>query len=56
MYVKELKEHEIPFAFESDEMVRLTNGFEVDRVFCFDFNISVGKDVYLQRMHDYFMW
>ena len=53
MYLKELKKHEIQFAFRSEEMARLTSGFAADNVLCFDFNIPAGKDAQLQKMENY---
>ena len=52
-YLKELKKHEIQFAFQSDDLDRLTSGSAEDTVLCFDFNISVGKDAQLQEMENY---
>ena len=53
VYLKELKKNEIQFAFQSDEMVTHTSGFEIDSVLCFDFNISAENDPQLKKMEDY---
>ena len=43
VYMKELRKHEIQFAFKFDEMVRLTSGLAAAKVLCFDFNIPAGN-------------
>ena len=52
-YLIELDNYPIKLAFSRNEMVKLTKSFAVKNVLCFDFNISVNKDMLLQSMEDY---
>ena len=53
VYLEELKEHQIQFAFSSAEMVVITKNFNKETILCFDFNILAGNDSCLQKMEAY---
>ena len=53
VYLEELKNHQIQFAFSPAELVGITSKFDGEKILCFDFNIPAGNDIYLQRMEAY---
>ena len=55
VYLEEVQDHKIQFAFQSDDMVRLTSGLAAANVLCFDFNIPAGNDAQLQRMENNYL-